>query len=146
MSFILPTIGDFKTQFFRDFPYGGTNGDFSTVQDQDVANAFNSTNVNFNPELFADQSSFTLGYLLLSAHYMVMNLRASSQGILGKYSWLQNNKSVGNVSEGLQIPDRIMANPEYAMLCQTNYGAQFLFLVLPQLTGQMFISMGVTNP
>ena len=50
------------------------------------------------------------------------------------------------ISEGLAIPDRIMANPEWAMLMKTNYGAQFMQLVLPQLAGNIFISYGSTRP
>lgn len=143
--FTIPTIADFKNMFFRDFPYGGNDVDLSTVQDQDIAQAINDAGINFNEALFSDQSSFNTGYLLLTAHFMVMNLRASSQGISGQYSWLQSSKGVGSVSEAFAIPDRILENPELAMLSKTQYGAKFLFLILPQLTGQIFTVFGRTN-
>lgn len=144
MAFQNPAVADFKTYFNRDFPYG-TDIDTS-VTDADIAKSFQLTNVNFNPALFADQGSYNVGYLLLSAHYLVMNLRASSQGINGQFNFLQSNKSVGSVSEGFAIPDRIMQNPDWAMLTKTNYGAQFLQLVIPQLAGQVWIAYGSTRP
>lgn len=144
MAFNNPTIPDFKTYFFRDFPYGS---DMETsVLDQDIANAYGITNVNVNQDLFADQGSYNIGYLLLSAHYLVMSLRASSQGLSGQFSWNQTQKSVGSVSESMQIPQRIMDNPEFAILTKTNYGTQYLLLILPQLTGQCFIAYGSTRP
>lgn len=144
--FTIPMVSDFKAMFFRDFPYGGTNGDLTTVQDQDITQAINDAGINFNQCLFGDQGSFNTGYLLLTAHFMVLNLRNSSQGINGQYPWLQASKSVGSVSESFSIPERLMENPELAMLSKTTYGAKFLFLVLPQLTGQIFTVFGRTNP
>lgn len=144
MAFVNPSVDDFKAQFTRDFPYG-TDSSIS-VLDSDITSAFRFTNVNFNPNFWADQGSYSLGYLLLSAHYMVLNLRASSQGLNGQYNWIQNSKAVGNVSEGFSIPQRILDNPEFAMLAKTNYGAQYLLLILPQLCGQVFTVQGSTRP
>jgi len=143
MGFNNPTVAEFKTYFMRDFPFG-TDPD-RAVLDVDIVKAFNLVNINFNPDFFGDQTSYTIGYQLLSAHYLVMNLRASSQGISGQYSWLQNSKGAGSVNEGLAIPQRILDNPEFAMMSKTNYGAQYLFLILPQLSGQVFSVMGTTR-
>ena len=143
MSFLNPTVADFKNYFVRDFPYGTDPS--TSVLDADIAKAYGLTNINFNQNFWADQNSYTIGYLLLSAHYLVMDLRASSQGISGQFSWLQSSKSVGSVSEGLSIPERIMNNPELAILTKTNYGTQYLFLLLPQLTGQIFTVLGTTR-
>lgn len=144
MAFTTPTVADFKAQFARDFPYGTDPA--TSVLDLDITNAFRFTNVNFNSDFWADQGSYSLGYLLLTAHYMVLNLRASSQGLNGQYNWIQTNKSVGSVSEGFSIPQRILDNPEFAMLSKTNYGAQYLLLILPQLSGQVFSVCGSTRP
>lgn len=142
--FLNPTVQDFKDYFYRDFPYG-TDMETS-VLDQDIAKAFGQTNFNFNPGLFADQSAYDIGYLLLAAHYLVIDLRMSSQGLSGKYSWTTQSKSVGSVSESYAIPQRILDNPDMAMLAQTPYGAKFLQLILPQLAGQMFNAFGSTRP
>jgi hypothetical protein len=144
MSFTNPSTSDFKAQFVRDFPYS-TDPNLG-VMDSDISNAFTFVNMNMNQDLWPDQPSYNLGYLLLTAHYLVLNLRASSQGLNGQFNWAQNNKSVGSVSEGFQIPQRILDNPELMMLTKTNYGAQFLQLVLPQLSGQIFNVCGATMP
>lgn len=144
MAYQNPSVADFKEFFTRDFPYG-TDPETS-VLDSDIAKAFQFVNVNMNQALFADQGSYNIGYLLLSAHYLVMNLRASSQGINGQFSFLEQSKSVGSVSQSFAIPDRVLANPDWAVLMKTNYGAQFIQLILPQLAGQTFISYGSTRP
>jgi hypothetical protein len=144
MSFTNPSTSDFKAQFTRDFPYS-TDPNLG-VLDSDISSAFVFVNMNMNPDLWPDQPSYNLGYLLLAAHYLVLNLRASSQGLNGQFNWAQNSKAVGSVSEGFQIPERILNNPELMMLTKTNYGAQFLQLVLPQLAGQMFVVAGSTHP
>jgi hypothetical protein len=144
MSFTNPSTSDFKAQFARDFPYS-TDPNLG-VLDSDISNAFVFVNINMNQALWPDQASYNLGYLLLTAHYLVLNLRASSQGLNGQFNWAQNSKAVGSVSEGFQIPERIQNNPELMMLTKTNYGAQFLQLVLPQLAGQIFPVAGSTRP
>lgn len=141
--FVNPSIQNFKDYFFRDFPYGAT---LDVVTDMDITNAMQDAGVNFNPGLWADQQTYNVAYLLLSAHYLVTNLRASSQGISGVYEWMQTGKGVGSVNESLQIPDRIMANPELAMLSKTNYGAKYLLFIIPQLSGQVMIMHSRTNP
>lgn len=144
MAFSNPSVSDFKNQFFRDFPYG-TDPNIA-ILDQDITSAFLYVNVNMNQALFGDQGSYTLGYNLLAAHYLVMNIRASSQGINGQFNFLQNNKSAGPVSEAFAIPQRVLDNPDWAILCKTNYGAQFIQLILPQLAGQIWNAYGSTRP
>lgn len=144
MAFTNPSVAEFKEYFYRDFPYG-TDPETS-VLDQDITKAFVMVNVNFSECLFADQGSYSVGYLLLAAHYLVMNLRASSQGLSGQFSFQEQSKSVGSVSQAFAIPQRILDNPDWAILCKTNYGAQFIQLILPQLTGQVFNVYGSTRP
>lgn len=138
------TVTDFKTQFFRDFPYGT---DLNTqVLDVDITNAFNMVDISINQALWDNQTQFTIAYCLLAAHFMVLNLRASSQGINGQYNFLQNTKSVGAVSEGFTIPQRVIDNPDFAQYFKTNYGAQYMQLLWPQLSGQIFAVCGSTRP
>lgn len=143
MAFAIPVVADFKAKFVRDFPYGSTP---DKVNDSDIQSGLDTASFNFNSGLFGLQTEFTLAYLLLSAHFMVMNLRASSQGISGQYSWLQTSKSVGSVAESFQIPQRILDHPVLGMLTKTYYGAQYVMLLLPRLTGQVFITPGDTLP
>lgn len=144
MPFSNPSVQDFKDYFTRDFPYGTDPA--TSVLDSDIAKAFQQTNINFSQSLWADQGAYNVGYFLLSAHYLVMNLRMSSQGISGQFAWLETSKSVGNVSQGFQIPQRILDNPEWAWLTKTNYGMEYLALVLPQMAGAVFIAPGSTRP
>lgn len=144
MAFSNPAVSDFKAQFFRDFPYG-TDMNVS-VLDQDIANAFVQANLAINQDLWPDQGSYTLGYLLLSAHFMVLALRASSQGLNGQWAWAQNSKTVAGISEGFEIPDRIKNNPDFMAYYKTHYGAQYMNLLWPNLAGQMFNVYGTTQP
>ena len=144
MAYENPSVADFKAYFFRDFPYG-TDID-TTVTDADIAKAFTQVNVNINECLFGYQAAYTQGYLLLAAHFLVTDLRASSQGINGQYAFLESSKSVGSVSQSFSIPQRFLDNPYFSMLMKTNYGAQFLQLILPQLAGNIGFVYGRTLP
>lgn len=143
MAFINPDIPTFKTYFTRDFPY---TADPSTgIQDTDIAKAYGQVNFVINTELFNNQENYTLGYLWLAAHYLVIDLRASSQGIAGRYNWLEASKNAGGLSSSFSIPQRILDNPYFAMLTQTRYGAKYLEILLPGLVGQMFSVRGQTQ-
>lgn len=144
MAFNNPAVSDFESRFFRDFPYS-TDPNVGVLA-QDISNAFIFTNATLNQALFSDQATYTLAYLLLSAHYLVISLRASSQGLNGQYNWAQNNKSVAGVSEGFEIPQRIKDNPDFMQYYKTNYGAQYMSLIWPLLSGQMFAVCGETKP
>lgn len=141
MPYIKPTVAEFKTYFARDFPYGTT---VETVMDADITKAQGQAAFNFNERIIADQERFTILFQLLTAHYLCIDLRMAAQGVSSQYNWVRTSKSVGSVSEGFQVPDRIMANPELAMLAQTGYGGKYLQLLLPQLIGQVFVVAGKT--
>jgi hypothetical protein len=143
-GYVYPQAPDFKYAFLDDFPFGPDPQ--TQFPDYRVAVALQMANTSFfNPTFFGTQSEFSTGYLLLAAHYLVMNIRRASQGMRGQFSFLQSSKSAG-ISVSVEIPERIRANPDYAWLCQTNYGAQYLHMCLPQLSGQMFTVESVTNP
>jgi hypothetical protein len=144
MAYVNPTVNDFKSFFVRDFPYG--TDPKTSILDSDIAKAQTFTNVNFNPDLWQDQGSYNIGYNLLSAHYLVMNLRASSQGINGQFAFLEQSKSAGSVSQAFAIPQRVLDNPDWAMLAKTNYGMAYLQMVIPQLAGQIYVVAGSTRP
>lgn len=143
MTLTPPSVADFKAHFTRDFPYGSTD---ATVQDSDITKALTEAAVNINTALFGTEAMYQLCFLYLAAHYLVMDLRASSQGIAGAFSWLTASKSVGSVSEAFAIPQQILDHPEYSYYAKSNYGAKYLSLVLPRMTGQVFIAHGRTQP
>lgn len=141
---IYPGVNEFKEYFTRDFPYG-TDPDTS-ILDTDITKAIADATASSNQELFTSQASFNVGFLNLAAHYLVMSIQSSSQGISGQFTWNTGSRGVGSVSESVQIPARILENPEFAWLTKTNYGAKYLMLVLPLISGQMFTICGSTRP
>lgn len=145
MAFENPDVDDFKYFFMRDFPYGDDEAGFEFVLAADIQKGIDAAAAFINQALYPTQEQYNIGFLNLAAHYMVMSLRASSQGVAGKVNWMEVGKTVGSVSQSFQIPQRIMDNPSYAILCQTSYGLMFLQNILPKLVGQMFIVCGWTK-
>jgi hypothetical protein len=141
--FVAPTVQQFQTQFIRDFPYG-TDPNVS-ILDADIINAFNLTDITINPRLWDNQTSYQIAYGYLAAHFLVLNLRASSQGLNGQYNWAQNSKSVNGVSEAFTIPQRVIDNPDFMQYTKTNYGAQYLNLLWPLIVGPAMSVWGRTK-
>lgn len=143
MAFVNPTVDEFKTFFARDFPYGSTP---EFVMDQDITKAFIQTNVSIYAG-FPTQEVYSLAYEYLAAHFLTLNLQASSQGVAGTGSpGLTTSKSVGSVSEGFQIPDIYMKNPTFAAFSKTKYGQMYFELIYPYLVGAMTVVRGSTRP
>ena len=144
MSYNNPTIQEFKDYFNRDFSFGT---DIQTgIVDADIAKAFGSANFWVNQSLFDKQEDFTNGYMELSAHFLVESIRASSQGVAGRYNWVEASKSVSGVSSSYSIPQKILDNPFLSMLSRTTYGARYLFMIMPQLYGNIATVRGRTHP
>lgn len=153
MAYTIPTVAEFKTQFYRDFPYavpasgtGGDDTDLSKVTNFDIQNAINLANANMNQALFPTQARFTQAYLYAAAHYLVTNLKASNQGLFSQFNWNVNQKTVGGVQESFQIPERITRSPWLSHFSQTRYGAQYLSIIIPLLTGHVVTVEGMTTP
>lgn len=144
MYWVNPTIEEFKTYYYRDFPYGTDPN--TSVLDQDIAKAFGMVNPHLSQGYYQTQVSYSNAYFSLAAHYLVMNLSASSQGINGQFNWLEQSKGVGAVNQSFAIPQKILDNPILAMFSKTNYGAQYLQMILPSLVGACFIAPGSTRP
>lgn len=153
MAFSFPSVADFKEYFYRDFPYatpatgsGGDETDMSKVQNADIEKAFTLAKANWNPSLFPDQNQFTVGFFLLSAHYMVMDLKASNQGLRSQFNWNRNQISVGGVQESFQIPPMIAESPWLSHLSKTQYGANYASLIVPLLVGNISLICGRSQP
>lgn len=144
MSFINPSVDEFKEYFARDFPFG--TDPQKNVLDSDIAKAFMQVNATINASLFCDQSQYTLGYLYLAAHYLVENFKASSGGIYGTFKFLEASKSVGSVSRSSSIPQGFLDNPKFAMLAADAYGAKYLSMIYSRLIGGVGIAPGRTLP
>jgi hypothetical protein len=144
MSYTNPSITDFKSRFARDFPYGTDPA--IALLDADLTTAITKAGLVIPDAIIPSQVFYTEAFLLLAAHSLVMNIRASSQGIVGQFNFNQASKGVGSVNEAFSIPQRILDNPEFAILTKTNYGAQYLELILPYICGNVFVVCGGTQP
>lgn len=143
-GYCAPGVGDFKAYFVRDFPYAADDQGLEFVQDSDIQKALMKTGWMLNQTLASCQDMYTFLYLTLSAHNMVIDLRNAAQGVASQGDWLTVGKAAGPVSQSFQIPQRILDNPEWAALSLTGYGMDFLQVVIPQLTGQIFFVPGRT--
>lgn len=145
MAFTNPSIAEFKLYFERDFPYSALPAD--GVTDNDIAKAMQVANPNINQCFFADQSIYNVGYLLLTAHNLVLSIQRSGQGLFGTgNAGIEQSKSVGSVSQSFAIPDEYMKNPTFAAFSKTAYGAEYFNLIYPHLVGSMSFAWGRTLP
>lgn len=115
----------------------GSNSDLKRVIDDDIDGAFQDASFNMNEGLFSSQSEFSRAFNYLSAHMLVEKLLASGEGLASQYNWLTQSKTVGDISESFQIPDRILKDPMLAGFSKTRYGAMFLSIISPLLIGNM---------
>lgn len=116
----------------------GDNTDIDKVSDYDLQAAFSAAySYNMACGIFSSQLAYTYAYNLLAAHYLCENVSAGGTGIFGKSEWVTTAKSVGNVRENYEIPDRVLRSPFLAKLSKTTYGSQFLELVSPYLIANM---------
>lgn len=150
------TVQQFKDRFYRDFFYTNQNPNATLpppsdgdviVQDIDIENAFSDAQSSLNQALFPSDAAMTTGYLLLTAHSMVSNIRAAgnvgggmSSGGAGAFA--VNSRSVGNVSESYSIPQSYLDNPMLATYTTSSYGVRYLQMVLPYLVGNMNAAIG----
>jgi hypothetical protein len=144
VAYLNPSVADFKARFSRDFAYGATP---AVVMDSDIAIAFVDVNNEINPALWESQEVYNSAYLFLSAHFLSVNIRASSQGLQGQgLSGVRTSRGVGPVSEGFTPAQRIVDNPTLAGYQQTQYGDRYLKMVMPRLTGACLSVPGATQP
>lgn len=113
------------------------------ISDLDITNAFAEACISFNDSLFSDSDDMILGYLYLTAHFLVNDLNAG--GVDGGQIGIANSRSVGNVSESYSIPQVYLDNPTFAFLSRSSYGAKYLNMVIPRLAGNMACVWGGTN-
>lgn len=122
----------------------GSQNDY--VLDQDINNAFAEAMVLFNPALWANDTQQKLGYLYLTAHFMVTDIRRSNAGLASRPEFSTSAKTVGSVSETYELPDRFKNDAILNGYLKTGYGMKYLDMILPLLMGNVFTSVGTVNP
>ena len=111
------------------------------VSDLDITNAYAESCVTFNDALF-DSADVVLGYLYLSAHYLVNDLNAG--GAESSNSGSVSSRSVGNVSESYSIPQWQLDSPTLGFYTKSSYGLKYLNMILPKMVGNTAIVYGAT--
>ncbi len=107
----------------------GDDTDLKLVTNRDIQSAQIMAHQQVAQAMCATQTDFTYSANLLAAHYLCTNIFASSQGLGGAAEWLTASKTVGDVAQTFNIPERITKSPYFALLSKTTYGAQYLSLV-----------------
>lgn len=149
MSYTVPTVADFKAYFDRDFVYGEDDPDqpkVRKVRDKDITAAMQQASLYLAVDLVSSQDQYTIWFLFLTAHFLVVAAQATASGAFGQFAWLQQSKSAGDVSESFAIPEFIKRNPFLAALCTTKYGARYVMFVAPYLIGNVGLSFGESTP
>lgn len=144
MKYANPTIDEFKNYWSRDFPY--SEDPKEGVTDNDIAKAFTQANFSINQGLFSTQQDYTTAYMLIAAHYLVLDIRLATQGLNSSYQWALQSRTVGSMSESYAIPPTLQKNPFLTMLSQTGYGGKYLTLLLPLMNGNILSIPGQTLP
>lgn len=149
------------TKLFYDCKANGTTGILPTVTaswdaasdsaddyilDADIERAFAEAKIGLNQALFTSDENIKIGFLYLTAHYLVYDLRAALSGVSGRGAFAVQSRSVGNVSESYGIPQAYLDNPTYQFYTNSPYGLKYLSLVLPLLVGNLISVAGATRP
>jgi hypothetical protein len=146
MSYIAPSLSDFKERFDRDFAFAANQTDMTRVRDKDITIAVTQAAANFNVGLFANQDTYAEAFQLLTAHYLCINMLAASQGLGGSMQWLTSSKAVGNVSESYAVPEWVLRSRLLGIYAKTSYGMAYLSIVGPLLVGNVSCIAGDTTP
>jgi len=116
------------------------------IQDSDITRAFQEAKQVFNQALWGTDESITLGFLYVTAYFLVQDIRASMAGIMANGYFPVNSRSVGNVSESYSIPASFTEDPLLSMYTANAYGIKYLTMVLPMLRGNVVPVCGATRP
>lgn len=116
------------------------------VQDSDITRAFAEAMISFNQRLFTTDANIKIGYLYLTAHYLVNDLNTAMAGLGAAGYFPLASRSVGSVSESYSIPQKYLDDPLLSFYTQSRYGMKYLALVLPKLRGNVGVVCGATLP
>jgi hypothetical protein len=117
------------------------------VQDSDITRAFSEALIACNQALFDSDANNKIGFLYLTAHYLVIDLRAALGGLNAAGGGFPvSSRTVGSVSESYTIPASILESPLYALYAQTAYGTKYLALIISKITGNITSVWGGSLP
>lgn len=147
MSYINPSVSDFKSYFIRDFPYAPSGEtDLKYVLDSDIDKAINECINRISESFFNNQLTYTEGFLYLTAHLLYTNLLSASSGISNNSTSLTTSKTVGSVSESYAVPDWMLEHVKTTEFSKSPYGIKYYSLIYAKLVALSFqIAPGTTT-
>lgn len=116
------------------------------ISDAQILRAMQEARFAFNQSLWGDDDSITLGFLYLTAYFLVVDTRAQMGGISGNGNFPVSSRQVGNVSESYDIPQAYKDDPLLSAYTSNPYGMKYLTLILPLLRGNVASVCGRTLP
>lgn len=116
------------------------------VLDSDITRAFQEAQINLNQALFGDDPTIKLAYLYMTAHYLVMDLRAAKAGVSGRGEQIVSGRTVGSVSENYNIPTALSDSTIRQFFAKTYYGQKFYSMAEANMVGNIGIVWGGATP
>jgi len=116
------------------------------VSDDDIERAMDEADCVWNAELAATENERKQQYLYLTAHFLCLDKRVTSGGLMGQLKGQVTSVSVGSVSESYQIPDAWTSNIMLFPFTTTAYGLIYLGFVAPKIVGNVRAVAGATIP
>lgn len=114
------------------------------VWNEDIDNAYSEACMKFNADLFKGDDQIKIGYLYLTAHFLVQDLQ--NNGVGSSYSGPVKSRTVGNVSETLEVPKWLVNSPTFSFLGTTWYGIKYANMIWNRTRGTMKSVWTGTNP
>lgn len=117
---------------------------YDYITDEDIEKAYGQARTTFNIDLFInDKEKLRIAYLLLTAHYLVMDLNMSNGN--GASNFLITSKSVDGVSASYGIPQKYLNNPFLYYLAGSSFGLKYLQYLIPLMIGNIRVIGGQTT-
>ena len=117
------------------------------VLDSDIEKAYFQARQFFNPALFDNENELLSYICYLIAHYLVIDIQMSQEGVNSTGYYIPNHTTVGDVSESYSNPTDSQGDSFILyQLNQTRYGQKYLSLISPLLVGHFNSIRGTTTP
>ena len=117
------------------------------VLDSDIEKAYFQAKQFFNPALFDNENDLLSYICYLIAHYLVIDIQMSQEGVNSTGYYIPNHTTVGDVSESYSNPTNSQGDSFILyQLNQTRYGQKYLSLISPLLVGHFNSIRGTTTP
>lgn len=141
------SAADFKTRFDREFIYGTG---LDRVRDKDINDAIAQAQVMYHAALWSVEDG-KQAFLYATAHFVAIRIQAaggliasvSGDAINNRSAGIVESKSVGQVAVSYtQPPERLRKMAFLLPFWETEWGKQYIMMLLPKLSGNVNIVSG----